>query len=231
MLVDTTNLALTRFANSMIHQNVADETTTVRLVAHVDGRTVTATTTVTGDDALRGFVDRTLDAARLAPLDPGWPGLAPAAKLATAGHRRRCDRQRVAGRPRRSDSRVRRRGRWPDDGGLLPHPARAGGICQLGRPGRVRRDRGDRDGRHRPNGVERRIGSARERLSLRRRRRETRCPGGCQGPGRRRRDRVAAGTIRSGARTDRGGRRSPGAGDVRLRREGSQRASVVPRRR
>ena len=83
VLVDTTNLALTRFANSMIHQNVADETTTVRLVAHVDGRTVTATTTVTGDDALRAFVDRTLDAARLAPLDPGWPGLAPAAKLVT----------------------------------------------------------------------------------------------------------------------------------------------------
>jgi predicted Zn-dependent protease len=85
VLVDTTNLALTRFANSMIHQNVADETTTVRLVAHVDGRTVTATTTVTGDDALHGFVDRTLDSARLAPLDPGWPGLAPAAKLATEG--------------------------------------------------------------------------------------------------------------------------------------------------
>jgi predicted Zn-dependent protease len=85
VLVDTTNLALTRFANSMIHQNVADETTTVRLVAHVDGRTVTATTTVTDDDGLRGFVDRTLDAARLAPLDPGWPGLAPAAKLATGG--------------------------------------------------------------------------------------------------------------------------------------------------
>jgi predicted Zn-dependent protease len=83
--VDTTSLALTRFANSMIHQNVADETTTVRLVTHVDGRTVTATTTVTGDDALREFADRTLDAARLAPLDPGWPGLAPAAKLSTAG--------------------------------------------------------------------------------------------------------------------------------------------------
>jgi predicted Zn-dependent protease len=85
VMVDTTSLALTRFANSIIHQNVADETTTVRLVAHVDGRTVTATTTVIGDAALRGFIDRTLDAARLAPLDPGWPGLAPAAKLATGG--------------------------------------------------------------------------------------------------------------------------------------------------
>jgi predicted Zn-dependent protease len=85
VMVDTTSLALTRFANSMIHQNVADETTTVRLVTHVDGRTVTATTTVTGDDAMQAFVERTLDAARLAPLDAGWPGLAPAAKLATAG--------------------------------------------------------------------------------------------------------------------------------------------------
>jgi predicted Zn-dependent protease len=85
VLVDTTNLALTRFANSMIHQNVADETTSVRLVAHVDGRTVTSTTTVTADDALQAFVERTLDAARLAPLDPGWPGLSPEAKLATGG--------------------------------------------------------------------------------------------------------------------------------------------------
>jgi predicted Zn-dependent protease len=85
VLVDTTNLALTRFANSMIHQNVADETTSVRLVAHVDGRTVTSTTTVTADDALQAFVQRTLDAARLAPLDPGWPGLASEAKLATTG--------------------------------------------------------------------------------------------------------------------------------------------------
>lgn len=85
VLVDTTNLALTRFANSMIHQNVADETTSLRLVAHVDGRTVTSTTTVTAGDALQAFVQRTLDAARLAPLDPGWPGLTSEAKLATTG--------------------------------------------------------------------------------------------------------------------------------------------------
>ncbi|HEY7177227.1 MAG TPA: TldD/PmbA family protein, partial [Micromonosporaceae bacterium] len=83
--VDTTALALTRFANSMIHQNVADETTTVRLVTHLDGRTVAATTTVIGDDALDAFVSRTVDAAKIAPLDPGWPGLAPAAALAGTG--------------------------------------------------------------------------------------------------------------------------------------------------
>src|SRR5262245_14785014 len=83
--VDTTALALTRFANSMIHQNVADETISVRLVAHLDGRTVASTTTVTGGDALDSFVARSVDAVRIAPLDPGWPGLAPAAALATSG--------------------------------------------------------------------------------------------------------------------------------------------------
>ncbi|HEU0239503.1 MAG TPA: metallopeptidase TldD-related protein [Micromonosporaceae bacterium] len=83
--VDTTALALTRFANSMIHQNVADETTTVRLVTHLDGRTVASTTTVTSDEALGSFLARTVDAVRIAPLDPGWPGLTPAAALATSG--------------------------------------------------------------------------------------------------------------------------------------------------
>ena len=39
VLVDTTELALTRFANSFIHQNVAEATTRVRLRLHVDGRT------------------------------------------------------------------------------------------------------------------------------------------------------------------------------------------------
>ncbi|HEV7712323.1 MAG TPA: TldD/PmbA family protein, partial [Asanoa sp.] len=36
-LVDHTALALTRFANSGIHQNVADATTAVRLRIHLDG--------------------------------------------------------------------------------------------------------------------------------------------------------------------------------------------------
>ena len=48
---------------------------------HVDGRTVSASSTVTGDDGSPALVDRTLAAARLAPLDPGWPGLAPPAPL------------------------------------------------------------------------------------------------------------------------------------------------------
>ena len=46
--------ALTRFANSAIHQNVADATTTVRLRLHLDGRTAGGSTTVTDADGLRG---------------------------------------------------------------------------------------------------------------------------------------------------------------------------------
>ena len=74
-------LALTRFANSAIHQNVADATTGVRLRLHLDGRTAGGSTTVTGADGLRALVERTLAAARMSPADRAWPGLAPSAPL------------------------------------------------------------------------------------------------------------------------------------------------------
>ncbi|MEV0457868.1 TldD/PmbA family protein [Catellatospora methionotrophica] len=77
--------ALTRFANSRIHQNVAEDTVSVRLRAHLDGRTVTTTTTLTGPEGLTSLVSRTAAAVRSAPRDPGWPGLAPAAPLALPG--------------------------------------------------------------------------------------------------------------------------------------------------
>jgi predicted Zn-dependent protease len=73
--------ALTRFANSAIHQNVAEATTTVRLRMHVDGRTAAALTTITSPDALRGLVERTLAAARVSPPDKTWPGLTPPSPL------------------------------------------------------------------------------------------------------------------------------------------------------
>lgn len=79
--VSTVDRALTRFANSFIHQNVSDATTDVLLRVHVDGHTATGTTTVVGTDGLRGLVERTLEAARLSPADPGWPGLAPYAPV------------------------------------------------------------------------------------------------------------------------------------------------------
>jgi len=78
-------LALTRFANSAIHQNVAEATTTVRLRLHLDGRTAVGSTTVASGDGLRDLVQRTTAAARACPPDPGWPGLAPPALLAGPG--------------------------------------------------------------------------------------------------------------------------------------------------
>ncbi|HWG25791.1 TldD/PmbA family protein [Actinospica sp.] len=73
--VNRVALALTRFANSYIHQNVADTTTGVQLRIHSEGRTTSASSTLVGTDALREMVERTVAAAKVSPLDPGWPGL------------------------------------------------------------------------------------------------------------------------------------------------------------
>jgi predicted Zn-dependent protease len=82
--VDRASLAVTRFANSVIHQNVSDETVTVRIRIHTGGRTAAGSTSLTDPAALRQVVARTLDAARVAPLDPGWPGVAPPATVMDA---------------------------------------------------------------------------------------------------------------------------------------------------
>ena len=87
VMVEHRALELTRFANSAIHQNVADATTTVRLRLHLHGRTAAATTTVTGPGGLRALVDRVVAAARLSPPDRAWPGLtAPTPLHQSAGH-------------------------------------------------------------------------------------------------------------------------------------------------
>lgn len=77
-------LALTRFANSFIHQNVADESTIVVLRVHVDGRTVTASTSSAAPGDLERFVEATLETVRTGPRDPGWPGVTPASELPAA---------------------------------------------------------------------------------------------------------------------------------------------------
>ncbi len=86
VVVEGGELALTRFANSFIHQNVAEATTPVRLRLLRDGRTAAGATTIAADpastvdeEALRALVERTITAARLAPVDAQWPGLAPPA--------------------------------------------------------------------------------------------------------------------------------------------------------
>ncbi|GAA0507355.1 peptidase U62 [Paractinoplanes deccanensis] len=73
--------ALTRFANSAIHQNVAEATTTIRLRLHLDGRTASSSTTVIEPAGLRGLVERTVTAVRLSPPDTTWPGLTPPTPL------------------------------------------------------------------------------------------------------------------------------------------------------
>ena len=78
---DHSRPALTRFANSVIHQNVAEESVRVGIRVHVTGRTATASSTVVGESGLDGLVSRVLAAAALAPLDAGWPGVAPPAPL------------------------------------------------------------------------------------------------------------------------------------------------------
>src|SRR3954451_11325781 len=81
-VVDRADLALTRFARSFIHQNVADSTTTVRLRLHDSGRTAGGSASVAdadgrvrGQESLRVLVERTVAAVRLSPPDVHWPGL------------------------------------------------------------------------------------------------------------------------------------------------------------
>jgi len=80
---DRHRIGLTRFANSVIHQNVADDITTLLLRIHVDGRSAEAGTTVTDADDIDTLVERVAGVVRAAPLDQGWPGLAPPAELPT----------------------------------------------------------------------------------------------------------------------------------------------------
>jgi predicted Zn-dependent protease len=80
--VDRNKLALTRFANSVIHQNVAEDVSEVGIRIHHDGRTAATAATVTDDAELAALVGRAVEAVRLAPVDPGWAGLAPPADVA-----------------------------------------------------------------------------------------------------------------------------------------------------
>jgi predicted Zn-dependent protease len=76
--------SLTRFATSFIHQNVAEEVSHVLLRIALDGRVASAALDGPVDDeTLRRLVTDVVDAARIAPADPDWPGLTPP----TAGSR------------------------------------------------------------------------------------------------------------------------------------------------
>jgi predicted Zn-dependent protease len=104
VVVTRSDLALTRFANSFIHQNVAESGVTVRLRLHVDGRTASGGGSVVTADGLRALVDRTLAAARLCPPDPAWPGLTPPSAMPAAGT---CDEATAHADPDERAGRVR----------------------------------------------------------------------------------------------------------------------------
>ena len=117
--------ALTRFANSFIHQNVGEDSVSVSLKvalpAGPDGgsRVAAASTTRVDGDGLAALVEGTLAAAALRPVDPDWPGLAPAAPVPTVDH---YDEATEAATP---DDRARRVRAFVDAGPGL----RAAGFC------------------------------------------------------------------------------------------------------
>jgi len=78
--------ALTRFANSFIHQNVDDDTSTVALTVTLDGRTASASATSTEPAALGRLVRMASTAAGVRQADPAWPGLAPPSDPAPPSH-------------------------------------------------------------------------------------------------------------------------------------------------
>ena len=87
VVVRTGTEALTRFANGFIHQNVAEEVRHVSIRVAVDGRT--AATAFDGpptDETLGRTIDGLLEAARVRPEDPDWPGIAEPAEAPEVDH-------------------------------------------------------------------------------------------------------------------------------------------------
>ena len=63
--------ALTRFANNVIHQNVAEQTLAISVRAVIDGRTARVTTNKTDEGSLRHVADTAITLARHTPKNPG----------------------------------------------------------------------------------------------------------------------------------------------------------------
>jgi predicted Zn-dependent protease len=79
--------ALTRFANSRIHQNMASDDDHVRLRVVVEGgRIAQASTTRLDPEGIERLVEQTIAAARLCPPDPDFPGLAEPAPIVEVDH-------------------------------------------------------------------------------------------------------------------------------------------------
>lgn len=77
---------LTRFANSFIHQNIAQDSVTVSLRVEVDGRVSSSTATATDSDAIARLAEATVASARVQPVDEDWPGLSDPASAPDVDH-------------------------------------------------------------------------------------------------------------------------------------------------
>lgn len=82
----TGRLALTRFANSFIHQNVSEDTVQVWLRVAADGRVAALQGNRADDASLQRLVDGALEAAALQPPDDEWPGVAPKSDVPDVRH-------------------------------------------------------------------------------------------------------------------------------------------------
>src|SRR5262245_55267186 len=69
-LVYTGRSALTRFANNTIHQNVAEENTSISVRTVFDGRTARATTNKFDDESLKRVVQASESLAKVQQADP-----------------------------------------------------------------------------------------------------------------------------------------------------------------
>ncbi|HSM02134.1 MAG TPA: metallopeptidase TldD-related protein [Acidimicrobiia bacterium] len=79
-------LALTRFANSFIHQNVSEDSVQVFLRVAADGRVAALNGNRADDASLQRLADSALEAAALQPPDDDWPGVAPKAEIPEVTH-------------------------------------------------------------------------------------------------------------------------------------------------
>src|SRR5690348_15837032 len=69
-MISSTDYSLTRFANNVIHQNMAEQGVSLSVRAVVDHRMARASTNKFDEDSIRAVCERALTLARLQPPDP-----------------------------------------------------------------------------------------------------------------------------------------------------------------
>ena len=66
--------ALTRFANSQIHQNVDEESAEIYLTIHKDSKTTTISNNLTASKYVGEIINKALFSLEDSPIDKGWSG-------------------------------------------------------------------------------------------------------------------------------------------------------------